>query len=167
LVIRLGTNVKIGEFTTVKDAEIGDNTVIWHHCNLYGCKIGSDCTIGSYVEIGPGVKVGNKCRIEAFAFICSGVTLEDEVFVGPHVTFTNDKYPKAVGRWTLLPVLVKNGASIGANATIVCGVTIGEKSMIAAGSIITKDVPSNVRVAGNPAKLMMSRIDGKGDKRVV
>jgi acetyltransferase-like isoleucine patch superfamily enzyme len=163
----LGKNVKIGEYSTVKDAEIGDGTVIWHHCNIFRCKIGSDCTIGSYVEIGPGVKVGNKCKIEAFAFLCSGVTLEDEVFVGPHVTFTNDKYPKAVGDWTMVPVLVKKGASIGANATVICGVTIGEGSMIAAGSIITRDVPPHMVVAGNPARLMIKKIENNGDKRVV
>lgn len=158
--MKLGKNVKVGELTVVKDAEIGDNTVIWHHCNLFKCKVGSNCTIGSYVEIGPNAKIGSRCKIEAFAFICSGVTIEDEVFVGPHVTFTNDKYPKAVGEWTVVPVVVKKGASIGANTTVICGVTIGENSLIAAGSIITKDVPPNSVVAGNPARPMVKKIVG-------
>ena len=143
---------KTGKFTIVRDAQIDEGTVIWNHCNIFGCKIGRNCKIGSYVEIGPNSRIGNNCKIEAFAFICSGVTIEDEVFVGPHVTFINDKYPRAVGDWKLIPIIVKKGASIGANATVLCGVTISEKSLVAAGSIVTKDVAPNEWVAGNPAR---------------
>jgi len=148
----MSLRIRTGKYTIIKEAEIGEGTVIWHHCNLFRCKVGKNCKIGSYVEIGPGSTVGDNCKIEAFAFICSGVTLEDEVFVGPHATFINDKYPKAVGEWKLIPILVKKGASIGANATVLCDVTIGENSLVAAGSTVTKDVPPNVWVAGNPAR---------------
>jgi acetyltransferase-like isoleucine patch superfamily enzyme len=153
--------MRTGKFTMIKDAEIGEGTVIWHHCNIYGCKIGKNCKIGSYVEIGSDVKIGDNCKIEAFAFICSGVTIEDEVFIGPHVTFINDKYPRAVGNWEVTPTVVKKGASIGANTTLLCGITIGENSLIAAGSTVTKDVPSNVWVAGNPARPMAKKTETK------
>jgi UDP-2-acetamido-3-amino-2,3-dideoxy-glucuronate N-acetyltransferase len=156
-IAELVAQIKTGRFTVIGDAEIGEGTVIWNHCNLFGCKIGRNCKIGSYVEIGPGSKVGDNCKIEAFAFICSGVTIEDDVFVGPHATFINDKYPKAVGEWKLVPILVKKGASIGANATILCGVTIGENSLVAAGSTVTKDVLPNMWVAGNPARQMAEK----------
>jgi len=135
-----------------KNCKIGKNTKIWHFTNLYGCEIGDNCMIGSFVEIGKA-KIGNNCRIEAHAFIPEGVTIEDNVFIGPHVCFTNDKYPKATGEWQLKKTLVKEGASIGANATILCGITIGKNSLIGAGSVVTKDVPDNTVVVGNPAKV--------------
>lgn len=153
----MAAKIKTGKFSIVRDAEIGKGTVIWHHCNIYGCKIGKNCKIGSYVEIGSNVKIGNNCKIEAFAFICSGVLIEDEVFIGPHVTFINDKYPRAVGDWEVMPTTVKKGASIGANTTLLCGITIGENSLIAAGSTVTKDVPPNTWVAGNPARPMTKK----------
>jgi len=137
----------------IDDAEIGENTVIRDYVNIYKCKIGKDCKIAAYVEIQKDVTIGNKCAIEAFAFIPTGVTIEDEVFIGPHVCFTNDKNPKAVNpSWKVVPTVVKKGASIGAGAVIVCGVTIGAGALVGAGSVVTKDVPPNTIVTGNPAK---------------
>ena len=133
------------------ECKIGKGTKVWHYTNLFGCEIGEDCVIGSYVEIGKGVKIGNRCKVEARAFIPAGVVIEDEVFVGPGAIFTNDKHPKAVGDWEITPTLVKRGASIGAGAVIVCGVTIGEGATVGAGAVVTKDVPAGVTVVGNPA----------------
>ena len=145
---------------TIEDCEIGEDTVIRDFVNLYGCKIGRGCKIAAYVEIQRGVTVGDRCKIEAFAFIPSGVTIEDEVFVGPHACFTNDLMPKAVGDWSVTPTVVRRGASIGANATIVCGVTVGEHAMVAAGAVVTKDVPAGAIVAGSPARVIGDRRSG-------
>ncbi|MGB2825067.1 MAG: acyltransferase [Thermoplasmata archaeon] len=145
---------------TIEDCEIGEDTVVRDFVNLYGCKIGKGCKIGAYVEIQRGVTVGDRCKIEAFAFIPSGVTIEDEVFVGPHACFTNDLMPKAVGDWSVTPTVVRRGASIGANATIVCGVTVGEHAMVAAGAVVTKDVPPGAIVAGSPARVIGDRRSG-------
>ena len=134
--------------------KVGEGTKIWDEKGLWGeYEIGENCVIGKFVEIGNGVKIGNNCKIEAFAFIPPGVTIEDNVFVGPHVCFTNDKKPKAVGDWEITPTLVKKGASIGGNATIVCGVTIGENALVGAGAVVTKDVPDGAVVVGNPARV--------------
>ena len=122
--------------------------------NLYGCRIGKDCKIAAFVEIQRGVVLGDRCKIEAYAFIPSGVTIEDEVFVGPHAVFTNDLHPRAVGDWEVTPTVVRKGASIGAGAVIVCGVTIGEGAMIGAGSVVTRDVPASSLVVGNPARVV-------------
>jgi acetyltransferase-like isoleucine patch superfamily enzyme len=139
----------------VENADIGNDTVIRDYVNIFGCKIGRNCKIAAFVEIQKGVKIGDNCAIEAFVFIPSGVTIEDEVFIGPHVCFTNDKKPRAVNPgWKTTPTIVKKGASIGAGSIILCGVTIGEKAMIAAGSVVTKDVPQKTLVAGNPAKVV-------------
>jgi acetyltransferase-like isoleucine patch superfamily enzyme len=143
----------LAKYYRIEDADIGENTVIRDFVNFYGCKIGKNCKIAAFVEIQKDVTIGNSCAIEAFAYIPTGVTLEDEVFIGPHVCFTNDKKPKAVNPgWKLIPTLVKKGASIGAGAVIVCGVTIGPGAMVGAGSVVTKDVPANTLVVGNPAK---------------
>ena len=137
----------------IEDADIGGNTVVRDFVNIFGCKVGKDCKIAAFVEIQKGVTIGDKCAIEAFAFIPTGVTIEDEVFIGPHVCFTNDKKPRAVNPgWKVVPTTVKKGASIGAGSIIMCGVTIGEKAMVGAGSVVTKDVPANTLVIGNPAK---------------
>ena len=143
----------LAKYYRIMDADIGENTVIRDFVNLYGCKIGKNCKIAAFVEIQKDVTIGNSCAIEAFAYIPTGVTLEDEVFIGPHVCFTNDKKPKAVNPgWKLIPTVVKKGASIGAGAVIICGVTIGAGAMVGAGSVVTKDVPANTLVVGNPAK---------------
>lgn len=149
----------------IRNCTFGKNTKIWDFVNLYGCKIGSDCTIGPFVEIQSGVRVGNKVKIGSHSFICEGVTIGDNVFVGHHVVFANDKYPhstnkdgslKKRGDWKLLKTVIKKGASIGSNATIMGNVVIGENSMIGAGSVVTKDVGAHTVVAGNPAKKINS-----------
>ena len=147
----------MAKYYRIEDSEIGEDSIVRDYVNLYGCKIGRGCRIAAYAEIQRGVVIGDRCKVEAFAFIPTGVTIEDEVFIGPHACFTNDKVPKAVGDWEVIPTLVKKGASIGANATILCGVTIGENALIAAGAVVTKDVPANAIVAGVPAKKIGSR----------
>ena len=147
-----------------QDVQLGMNVKIYHPdlVNLYGCQVGDHTSIGAFVEIGEKVKIGKNCKIQAFAFIPGGVTIEDNVFVGPHVCFINDKFPRATvsgkpkGKedWKVGVTSVEEGASIGANATILCGVTIGRDSMVAAGSVVTKDVPTNTIVAGNPARVV-------------
>ena len=142
----------LAKYYKIDDAIVGEDTIVRDFVNLYGCKIGKGCRIAAYAEIQRGVTVGDRCKVEAFSFIPTGVTIEDEVFIGPHVCFTNDRHPKAVGDWESTPTLVKKGASIGANATIVCGVTIGEGALVGAGAVVTKDVPPNAVVVGCPAK---------------
>ncbi len=144
----------LAKYSRIEDCTVGEGTVIRDYVNLYGCKIGQDCKIAAYVEIQRGVVIGDRCKVEAFAFIPSGVTIKDEVFIGPHVVFTNDLHPRAVGEWEVVPTLVEKGASIGAGAVIVCGITIGENAMVGAGSVVTKDVPAGVLVVGNPAKVV-------------
>src|SRR5512136_991394 len=137
----------------VENADIGENTIIRDFVNIFGCKIGKNCKIAAFVEIQKGVTIGNNCAIEAFAFIPSGVTIEDEVFIGPHVCFTNDKKPKAVNPgWKIIPTVVKKGASIGAGSIILCGVTIGKNALVGTGFVVTKDVPSDILLIGNPTK---------------
>jgi UDP-2-acetamido-3-amino-2,3-dideoxy-glucuronate N-acetyltransferase len=151
------------KFSIIKDAEIGEGTRIHDQVNIYKCKIGKNCKIDAYVYIEEGVEIGDNCKIRPFVFIPTGVIIEDNVFIGPNVTFTNDKYPRVRGRWRLLPIRVKRGASIGANSIIIAGVTIGENALVGAGSIVTKDVPSNAVVAGNPARII--RYKDKNERR--
>ena len=155
------------------DVTLGQDVVIFHPdlVNLYGCTIGDDCKIATFVEIQRGVVLGRRVKVEAFAFIPTGVTIEDGVFVGPHVCFTNDRYPAAVdaqgellgatgtGDWEVVPTVVEAGASIGAHATIVCGVRIGARAMVGAGSVVTKDVPAGALVVGNPARVVKQRLE--------
>jgi acetyltransferase-like isoleucine patch superfamily enzyme len=143
--------------------KLGSGVRIFGFTNLYGCELGDDVTVGTFVEIQKGAKIGNRCKISSHTFICEGVTIEDEVFVGHNVTFINDRLPRATNAdgslqtaddWKCVPTLVKRGASIGSGATLLCGVTVGENSIIGAGSVVTKDVPPNTVVAGNPARML-------------
>ena len=145
------------------NVKLGQRVKVFAFTNLYGCEIGDDVKIGAFVEIQKGARVGNRCKISSHSFICEGVTLEDEVFIGHGVTFINDRFPRATdtdGRpqteadWSCVPTTVKRGASIGSGATILCGVAIGERAIVGAGSVVTKDVPDGAIVAGNPARLM-------------
>jgi acetyltransferase-like isoleucine patch superfamily enzyme len=145
------------------DVKLGRNVRMFGFVNLYGCEIGDDTRIGCFVEIQKGVRIGAKCKISSHTFICEGVTLEDRVFVGHGVVFCNDRYPRATrpdgqlqtdADWQCLRTLVKQGASIGSGATLLGGITIGENSMIGAGSVVTKDVLPHSTVAGNPARVL-------------
>jgi UDP-2-acetamido-3-amino-2,3-dideoxy-glucuronate N-acetyltransferase len=131
---------------------IGQNTNIWHYAHIRAhAMIGEGCTIGKDVFVDSHVRIGNRCKIQNGVSIYRGVTLEDEVFVGPNVTFTNDKHPRAVGEWEIAPTYLKRGASIGAGAILVAGITIGEYAMIGAGAVVTHDVRAHALVYGNPA----------------
>jgi UDP-2-acetamido-3-amino-2,3-dideoxy-glucuronate N-acetyltransferase len=147
------------------DVKLGRNVRLAGFVNLYGCTIGDDTRLGTFVEIQKNARVGNHCKIQSHSFLCEGVTLEDEVFVGHGVMFINDRFPRATNdeglpkdesEWTCEPTLVKRGASIGSNATILCGITIGERAIVGAGSVVTKDVPAGAIVAGNPARVLRS-----------
>lgn len=154
--VELGDGSEINNFAKVVDCKIGDHTKIFSFTNLYGCLIGDDTMVGAFVEIQKGAKIGSRCRIQSHSFICTMVTIEDEVFIGHGVVFINDNKPNALEAINktsqCLPVLVKKGASIGSNVTILGGVTIGEGAMIGAGAVVTKDVAPHSVVAGIPAK---------------
>jgi UDP-2-acetamido-3-amino-2,3-dideoxy-glucuronate N-acetyltransferase len=145
------------------NVKLGTGVRIFAFVNLYGCEIGDETKIGTFVEIQKGARVGRRCKISSHTFICEGVTLEDNVFVGHNVTFINDLFPRATNPegglqtgadWKCVPTLVKQGASIGSSATILCGITIGEGAVVGAGSVVTRDVEPFAVVAGNPAKLL-------------
>lgn len=145
------------------DVILGQGVRIFGFVNLYGCEIGDETKIGTFVEIQRGAKIGRRCKISSHSFICEGVTIEDEVFIGHGVTFTNDLYPKAANPdgsmqtaadWTCLRTLVSRGAAIGSGATLLCGITIGERATVGAGSVVTKDVPAGAVVVGNPARVL-------------
>jgi acetyltransferase-like isoleucine patch superfamily enzyme len=150
------------------DVTLGEGVVIPHPelVNLYGCTVGDHCKIASFVEIQRGVVLGRNVKVEAFAFIPTGVTIEDGAFVGPHVCFTNDRFPRSVDAsgellgsdgWVVTPTRVGRGAAIGANATIICGVTIGEGALVGAGATVTSDVPPHMLVVGNPGRIVGRR----------
>jgi UDP-2-acetamido-3-amino-2,3-dideoxy-glucuronate N-acetyltransferase len=155
------------------DVVLGEGVKIFHRdlVNLYGCRIGDETKVGAFVEIQKNATVGRRCKISSHTFVCEGVTIEDDVFVGHGVVFINDPQPRATagGRlqteadWVVVPTRVKRGASIGSGATILCGVTIGEDAMIGAGAVVTKDVPAGATVAGVPARaLLRNRGAGQG-----
>jgi len=155
-----------GQFCVIApDVQLGRDVVIHHFVNLYGCQIGDGARIGSFVEIQRNARVGRNCKISSHSFICEGVTIEDEVFIGHGVTFINDKVPRATNSkgelqteddWKPVPTMVKRGASIGSGATILCGVTIGERAIVGAGAVVTKDVAPGTTVMGNPAARQQS-----------
>jgi acetyltransferase-like isoleucine patch superfamily enzyme len=153
-----------GDFVRIApDVKLGQDVRIYAFVNLYGCEIGDESRIGTFVEIQKGARIGARVKVSSHTFICEGVTIEDEVFIGHGVMFINDKYPRAAAEdgkpqteadWICIPTLIKRGASIGSNVTILCGVTIGEGAIVGAGSVVTHDVPPWTIVAGNPARVL-------------
>ena len=145
------------------DVKLGKDVKIFAYVNLYGCEIGDNSKVGAFVEIQKNAKIGANVKVSTHTFICEGVTIEDDVFVGHNVSFINDKYPRSTipggglqteEDWKVVPTLVKRGASVGTSTTVLCGVTIGENSIIGAGSVVTKDIPPNVVAAGVPARVL-------------
>jgi UDP-2-acetamido-3-amino-2,3-dideoxy-glucuronate N-acetyltransferase len=148
------------------DVQLGRDVRIYDFVNLYGCKVGDQSKIGTFVEIQKGAVVGRRCKVSSHSFICEGVHIEDDVFIGHNVTFINDRYPGAVnkrgepqgeGDWICVQTYVRKGVSIGSSATILCGVTIGERAIVGAGAVVTRDVEPATIVAGNPARLVRRR----------
>lgn len=145
------------------DVKLGENVKIFAFVNLYGCDIGDNTKIGTFVEIQKNAVVGRNCKISSHTFICEGVRIEDDVFIGHNVTFINDLYPRSTttegkmqteADWKVVPTYVKKGASVGSSTTVLAGVTIGENAMVGAGSVVTKNVPAYTIVAGNPARVL-------------
>lgn len=145
------------------NVKLGANVRIYAFVNLYGCEIGDDSKIGTFVEIQKGAHIGKRVKVSSHTFICEGVTIEDEVFIGHGVMFINDKYPHSTtddgtlqteADWVCVPTIIKQRASIGSNATILCGVIVGEGAMVGAGSVVTRDVPAGAVVAGSPARVI-------------
>jgi len=146
-----------------EDVRLGSGVRLSRFINLYGCEIGEETKIGAFVEIQKNVRVGRRCKISSHTFICEGVVIEDNVFIGHGVTFTNDTYPRATvpggclqteADWKVEPTVIRKGSSIGSGATILCNINIGENAIVGAGSVVTKDVPANAIVAGNPARVL-------------
>jgi acetyltransferase-like isoleucine patch superfamily enzyme len=146
-----------------KDVKLGKDVKIYDFVNLYGCTIGDNTKIGTFVEVQKNAQIGRNVKISSHTFICEGVTIEDDVFIGHNVSFINDKFPRATNStgqpqteadWKVVPTIVRRAASIGTSSTILCGVTIGENSIVGAGSVVTKDVPPNTIVVGNPARVL-------------
>ncbi|MDD2689720.1 MAG: acyltransferase [Candidatus Omnitrophica bacterium] len=153
--------VRIGKYCTVsKDVKFGKNVTVHGHVNLYGCRIGDDCSIGAFVEIQRDACVGKRVRIQSHTFICSNITIEDDCFIGHHVCFINDRYPtsaKAKAKtWKCEGSTIRRGASIGSGAVILCGVEVGEGAVVGAGSVVVEDVPPHAVIAGVPARVLRS-----------
>jgi acetyltransferase-like isoleucine patch superfamily enzyme len=157
------------------DVKLGRDVRIYAFTNLYGCQVGDEVKIGTFVEIQKGASIGNRCKISSHTFICEGVVLEDDVFVGHNVTFINDLYPRATNAggglqteadWKCIPTRVERGASIGSGATLLCGITVGQRAIVGAGSVVTHDVPADAVVAGNPARIIRKLKNGKMEKAV-
>ncbi len=159
----------MGEYVRIApDVRLGRDVKIYAFANLYGCEIGDESKIGTFVEIQKGARIGRRVKISSHTFICEGVEIEDFVFIGHGVIFINDKYPRATTEdgelqtaadWECIPTVIKQGASIGSNATILCGVTIGERAIVGAGSVVTHDVPPGAIVAGNPARILHEQFE--------
>jgi acetyltransferase-like isoleucine patch superfamily enzyme len=157
------------------DVELGKGVKIFTFVNLYGCAIGDGATIGAFVEIQKNAKIGKRCKISSHTFICAGVTIEDECFIGHHVVFINDRFPAAVNAdgtlqteadWKVVKTRVCRRAAIGSGAVILCGVSIGEGAMVGAGSVVTKDVPAHAVVAGNPAVVLRTISSSSSASRI-
>jgi acetyltransferase-like isoleucine patch superfamily enzyme len=157
-----------GQFCCIADdVKLGRDVAIYNFVNLYGCEIGDGTKVGSFVEIQKGARIGRNCKISSHTFICEGVHVEDEVFIGHGVNFINDKYPRAANPdgelqteadWKVEPTIVRRGASIGTGAVILGGIVISERAIVGAGAVVTKDVPARAIVAGNPARLLRERM---------
>ena len=148
---------------SLKDVSVGENVKIFNFVNAYGCEIGDNTKVGAFVEIQKGATIGKNCKISSHSFICEGVHIADNVFIGHNVTFINDKFPRATNEdgslqteadWTCAQTHIEEGASIGSSVTILCDITVGKKAIVGAGSVVTKNVPANAVVAGNPARII-------------
>lgn len=148
---------------SLKNVKVGKNVKFFNFVNAYGCSIGDNSKVGAFVEIQKGATIGKNCKISSHSFICEGVHIADNVFIGHNVTFINDKFPKAANDdgslqteadWDCIETNIEEGVSVGSSATILCGITIGKKALIGAGAVVTKNVPANAIVAGNPAKII-------------
>lgn len=151
------------DYKKINDVKLGENVKIYDFVNLYGCSIGDNTKVGTFVEIQKNASIGKNCKISSHTFICEGVHVEDDVFIGHNVTFINDKYPHSTNPdgsmqtesdWKVVETFIKKGASIGSSSTIMCGVTVGENAIVGAGAVVTKDVPPNAVVAGVPARII-------------
>jgi acetyltransferase-like isoleucine patch superfamily enzyme len=149
--------------TIADDVSLGENVKLATFINLYGCTIGDNTKVGAFVEIQKNAFIGKNCKISSHTFICEGVTIEDNVFIGHNVTFINDSFPRATtgegelqteADWVCVPTRIRKGASVGSSATLLCGITVGENAIVGAGSVVTRDVPADTIVAGNPARVM-------------
>jgi acetyltransferase-like isoleucine patch superfamily enzyme len=156
------------------DVKLGENVRLAQFVNLYGCEIGDETKLGTFVEVQKNAKIGRRCKISSHTFVCEGVTIEDNVFIGHGVAFINDIYPRATAAggalqteadWNVVPTLVKQGASIGSGATILAKVTIGENAIVGAGSVVTRDVPADTIVAGNPARVLRKVTESAGEMK--
>jgi acetyltransferase-like isoleucine patch superfamily enzyme len=156
----------MNEFNSVAaDVKLGANVKLSKFVNLYGCEIGDETKVGPFVEIQKNARIGKRCKVSSHSFICEGVDIEDNVFIGHGVTFTNDTYPRSTNSdgtlqtgtdWEVRPTVVRKGASIGSGVTLLCNLSVGENAIVGAGSVVTKDVPPNTIVAGNPARVLRS-----------